>query len=291
MCHDAAMWKRLGRWIAANPSDPVPRVLTIAGCVLSTFALGYGVFMDWRGFALNVAAALVLLGPALVISNVLVKTIQEARLRRRIAPLAITTTQTLHWAAGTAKQAFDMLGVGATVDLATKDNQPFSTMDRVESALADAYAALKSICDDQERFPREINLVRPLEFPPLGAIRRLVEQIDRSCPVPLTVTLAHIAEDWGERRGVNFYYAEPDGDTVEVRYIGLDHIAEFSRATNSTTKVHRRDYLACAEGSVRQAKAIVTSLKKEIPPGLKSLASMSVAAQEAAINANEQLAS
>ena len=36
------MWNWLERRITANPSDPIPRVLTIAGLVMSTVAWVYG---------------------------------------------------------------------------------------------------------------------------------------------------------------------------------------------------------------------------------------------------------
>jgi hypothetical protein len=239
--------------------------------VASAFALGWGLSFNWRGLALNVAASLVLIGPAVVLSNIIVKRIQDARAKRRTVPFLYTVAQLLHWAVRSAQQAFDMLGVEATVDLPS-DDDPFPTLDRVEAALADALTQLESATEGRE-LPRTLNLVAPLVFPPFGVVRSLIEQIDRSYPMPWTVGMAHITEDWSDRRGIDFYYARPIRGPVRRRYVGLGQIEEHSWGTNSTTAVHRRDYLGCVLGSLRHAQAIIRRLIEEIPPSLRTLPS------------------
>lgn len=85
MCHDAAVWHWLERRITANPADPVPRFLTIVGLVMSTAAWIYGWFYGFDSFLLNTAAALGIVGPALLLSNFIVKALQDARGRARRA--------------------------------------------------------------------------------------------------------------------------------------------------------------------------------------------------------------
>jgi hypothetical protein len=52
------MWHWLERRITANPADPIPRFLTIAGLVMSAGAWAFGWFAGLGGFLLNTAAAL-----------------------------------------------------------------------------------------------------------------------------------------------------------------------------------------------------------------------------------------
>lgn len=241
----------------------------MAGGILSAIGLVYGLVVDWRGFSVNVAASLLLVGPALFLSNVVVKWIQDARVKKRVMPLLLTVTQILHRAVRSAKQAHEMVGIDVSLDLPSEGDEPFSDFERVERALADADTKLSALDITQDELPRTVNLVAPLQFPPFGAIRRMIEQIDRSYPIPWTLIKAHLAEDWSERCGIDFYYAELSVVPVQRRYIGLGQIAEQSRGTNSTTKVHRRDYLACAAGSVSNAQSILKQLMREIPPDFR----------------------
>lgn len=257
--------KRVQRWATRSLTDPVPKALTVAGGVLSAIGLVYGLVVDWKGFSVNVAASLLLIGPALLVSNIVVKWIQDARVKRRTMPLIRVVAQTLHWAVRSAKQAHEMLGIDISLDLPSAEADPFSDFDRVKHALADAHSKLSALESDQDRFPREVNLIAPLEFPPFGAIRRMIEQVDRWHPIPWTVIRANLAEDWSERCGIDFYYAQPSGAPIQRRYVGLGRIAELSRGTNSTTKVHRRDYLACVLVCLRDAQSLLKQLMEEIP--------------------------
>jgi hypothetical protein len=146
------MWKRAKRWVTRSATDPVPKVLTVTGCVVSALALVCGVAIDGKGFALNVAANVVLIGPALLLSNIIVKAIQDARAKRRVAPVLLTVTQTLHWAVRSAQQAFDMVGNEVSMDLPPEENEPFSAIDRVEAALADANTKLAALDAEQDTF-------------------------------------------------------------------------------------------------------------------------------------------
>jgi hypothetical protein len=82
-------------WIAARRSDPVPVLLTIGGCVISLVSLIVAVYSDIRGIASNIIADLILIGPALFLSNIIVKRIHDGRVRERIAPLLHIIAQLL----------------------------------------------------------------------------------------------------------------------------------------------------------------------------------------------------
>ena len=111
------MQNRFRNWIAARRSDPVPTLLTIAGCVMSAAALLYALTSGWLGVVANIIADLILIGPALLISNIIVRRIQDARVRARVQPLLHVIAQLLHWAVPTAKQALDTLEIKADLDM------------------------------------------------------------------------------------------------------------------------------------------------------------------------------
>ncbi|ODR14611.1 hypothetical protein AWC26_08910 [Mycobacterium shimoidei] len=133
--------KRVHSWATTGSGDPIPTALTVAGCIVSAFALGWGLSVDWRGFALNVAASLTIVGPALFLSNILVKRIQDVRARHRLAPLAQTVLLILHSAVQTTQQALDLLGVDASLDVPS-DPVEVTTLQRVKSAVDAARDAI-----------------------------------------------------------------------------------------------------------------------------------------------------
>jgi hypothetical protein len=251
-------------WIAARRSDPVPVLLTVAGCVVSVAALIAGGYFDWRGVVANVLADLVLVGPALLLSNIIVKRIQEARARVRIAPLLAVIAQLLHWAVPTAKQALEMLETEADLDIPVEGDEHI-TLARVESALADAATQLERATQGR-RPPATWDIQQPLWFPRFGAIRRLVEQANQSYPMPWSIAAANLAEDWAERCGVDFTYAGDEAQQIHRRYVGLVEIEEQSE-TAVMARVGTESYLQAVRGCLYCAHALAERLASEAPVG------------------------
>jgi|SRR6185312_2875825 len=124
------MLEKLQNW-AMGTRDPIPGVLTIGGCVVSVLALAWGVIADWGGFMLNLSASLVLVGPTLIVSNVVVKRIQTARITRQLTPLVGVVLYSLHEVVRTAQQAYELLGIHASLE--TADVRP---LEGLSTALA-----------------------------------------------------------------------------------------------------------------------------------------------------------
>src|SRR5262249_44557267 len=125
-------------WIAARRNDPVPILLTVAGCILSIAALVLGLNVDARGVTSNILGDLVLVGPALFLSNIVVKRVQEARARQRIAPLIHVVAQLLRTATQTGRQALDMFDAAAGEDPSTRNRgDDYVTVAAVDAALAE----------------------------------------------------------------------------------------------------------------------------------------------------------
>jgi hypothetical protein len=253
-------------WIAARRSDPVPALLTIGGCVISLVALIFGMYFDVRGVASNVIADLILIGPALFLSNIIVKRIQDARVRERIAPLLHVIAQLLYGAVATSREALEMLDTEAQLDLPVGGAEQMS-LSSVESALAQALTELDAATHTQP-LPATLPTSQPLLFPRFGMVRRLVQQADQSYPMPWVTATANIAEDWAERCGVDFLYSRPDGTCVRRRLVGLTQVEEQSKSATAITRLDTESYLQAVRGCLHSAHAVARRLSEEAPKGL-----------------------
>jgi hypothetical protein len=253
-------------WIAARRSDPVPVLLTIGGCVISLVSLIFGMYSDVRGVASNVIADLILIGPALFLSNIIVKRIQDGRVRERIAPLLNVIAQLLYRAVATTRQALEMLETGAQLDLpvAVADQM---TLSSVESVLARALTELDAATHSQP-LPATLPTSQPLSFPRFGMIRRLVQQADQDYPMPWVTAAANIAEDWAERCGVAFLYSRPDGSCLRRRVVGLTQVEEQSKGAAAATRLDTESYLQAVRGCLHSAHGVARRLAEEAPKGL-----------------------
>ncbi len=244
----------------------MPVLLTAGGCLVSAAALMFGAYFDWRGVVSNVTADLILVGPALFLSNIIVKRIQDARARARVAPLLHVIAQLLHWAVATAKQALDMLDVEAQLDMPLEGEEHI-TLAHAESALADAVTRFDAATRGR-RLPETLVISQPLTFPRFGAIRRLVQQADQSYPMPWSIAAANIAEDWAERCGVDFIYSRAEGASIHRRHVGLSQIEEQSKGAAATTRLGAESYLQAVHGCLHSAHRLAHRLADEAPAGL-----------------------
>jgi len=256
--------QRLRTWIAARQKDPVPMLLTIGGAVISGAAAVVGITFDARGVMANVVADLVLIGPALFLSNIIVKRIQDARARDRIAPLLHVAAQLLHWAVPTANHALELLGAPAVPH--EGDNSQLITLARVEAALAEASSQL-DVAANGRALPPAFPINSNLSFPRFGMTRKLVEQADQSYPMPRSVAAANIAEEWAQRCGVDFVYRE-DGHDIHRRHVGLTQIEAQSTGVEATTRVGAAIYLRTVRDCLRTAHAVAHRLAEDAPTGL-----------------------
>ena len=253
------------RWIAARRSDPVPVLLTIGGCVISLVSLIVAVYADVRGVASNVIADLILIGPALFLSNIIVRRIQDGRARERIAPLLHVIAQLLYRAAATSRQALEMLDVDSQLDPPVGGVEPM-TLSSVESALAQALTELDAATHGQP-LPPMLPTTEPLLFPRFGMIRRLVQQADQSYPMPWVTAAANIAEDWAESCGVDFLYSRADGTCHRRRLVGLTQVEAHSKGA-AVTRLDTESYVVAVRGCLHSAHAVARRLSEEAPTAL-----------------------
>src|SRR5215510_5824917 len=91
--------------IGVRGTAPMPTALIFASLLLSVLALIAGLFLGWQGLVSNVAANLVIVGPGLFISNVLIGTARERRLAAEIQPLLLVIVSVLKPLVGVARAA------------------------------------------------------------------------------------------------------------------------------------------------------------------------------------------
>lgn len=271
--------ERWGNWVAGPPDDPIPTALTVIGLIISAFGLGWGIWADWHGFALNLSASITLIGPGLLISNVIVRRVQTVRVRRQLEPMVGLVYNMLFSATQTAQQACDMLGIEAAFDVAPESNVVSDlasvvrtlTFSRVDSALADAKAALPT-SDDLSTFPRELLPSNALVFPRFGVVLRYIEQIDQRHPIPWAVSTAILADDWADGCGVDFVThtsAAPDENQfgVRERIVGLSGITQESLA--SSDQVGTGSYVQAVQQCLGSSRAILNTLHDGLPASLR----------------------
>ncbi|WP_142391481.1 hypothetical protein [Mycobacterium sp. ENV421] len=245
--------------------------------MISVVALVWGLAMDWRGFALNVAASLAIVGPALVLSNVIVKRVQIERTAQRVEPLLRMVLQALESAVLTAKQGYDLLGIATTFDAPPGSPEPdyirALTLAAVRSRLEAAQAAMPPV-ERRADFPRELDVSRArFFFPRFSAALRLIRQMDQAHPMPYTVTALDLAEDWSKRCAVDFLYRGGITDTSDPlrdRAIGLTDIAERTVGAMQGTTVGTGSYMAIVESCLEQAHLAIRALERELPESLRA---------------------
>jgi hypothetical protein len=248
-------------WVSARQNDPVPIMLTAGGCLLSVAALVVGLSYDRSGVMSNILADLVLVGPALFLSNIIVKRFQDARAQRRITPLIDIVAQLLRATTATVDQAFEMLGIQP--DPATDSS---AGRDRTLAGIADELAEASTYLDTHligRVLPTNCPVIADLTFPRFGTIRKLVQQADQSYPMPRSVAASNIAEEWDQRCCVDFIYVL-DGHDMRRRHIGLTQVEARSRPAGPITRVCTDTYLDAVRGCLRAAHGIASQMAIEI---------------------------
>lgn len=273
------MLKRAQNWLATRQNDPVPTALTASGVVISIAALGFGWGWwtkpwDSTGFSVNLLADLALIGPALLLSNVIVVRIRAARARARIEPLLRVTIGLLLFVVKTTQQACDLLGVEASLDMPPDSTSDVTAMTfpRLVNTLRGAHAALQ-LAHQLTDLSKRLEIKEPFQFPKFGLILRIIRQMNEEHPMPWTINAANAAEDWSDRCGVDFFYygmgpKDPKFSTRD-RKVGLTQIREDSVGVLQGTDIGTAGYLHIVDACLRHAEAIATTLARDLPKSLR----------------------
>jgi hypothetical protein len=213
---DVGLSNVVRNWISKRRrEDFLPLSLTVLGVAISAGAIWWGLAAPPGDFLLNVLAALALLGPGLVITNVLVARVDSLRAKEeaetRTAPLLYLLL--LHF------NEFILMGNDylemITAEIQRKNPQatgfaPMEMADTLPDALSKIGLMNSSVTYlDADPPPgidsRRLPLLKSLEFPDARAVLHVVERIDRDIPMPLAMFAAQKMVTWSERVGLDFY--------------------------------------------------------------------------------------
>lgn len=283
MCHAAySPWRRARNWVTSRQSDPVPAALTASGVLISLAALGLGWGWwakpwDSTGFSVNLLADLALIGPALLLSNVIVVRVRAARARARIEPLLQQVIHVAQSSIQTVQQACDMLGVEVSLEMVPgpigdpPELHPW-TLSWLEGALSDARLALPPVTQ-RGNLPEQLDIGNPFEFPRFGLMLRLIRQMYDFHPMPRAISAANEADDWSDRCGVDFFYygyIGPKTGPTRDRKIGLARIHHDSfNVLKGRTDISTAGYLALVDQCLAHVQAITMRLTQELPKSLR----------------------
>lgn len=244
--------------------------LTAGGLVVSLIALPAGLRIDAEGFVNNVAAALVLIGPGLFLSNVIVGRARSVRTAHHVAPQ-------LELAVGLLAEAVDSGGHLCRllkVDFPVARPDVGSVADIVEVA-----AALEATLAAVDRAIAEPGMEKsetvpfddvPLVVPRFGLINRLIEGVNGQHPMPTTMVSAHAAVWWADTVGLTFCHRSSDtGRGLLERRQGLTKIADqtlpSANAGSASLEFGAVDLFDCLRGCVVQARALAGHVAREAP--------------------------
>jgi len=262
---------------ASRRTDPIPYALTVLGLVLSAFAAGWGVAHDWQGFALNLSASLAIVGPALFLSNVIVKYVQAARAEVLLKPMLLVVLTELNSTVNLVHHACDMLGLDLPNDPPPSpvgmDRATFVAvrLDNVARALRDAQSALTD-ARTRRTPPSELSLKAPIVFPRFRLMLSMVEQMHRMYPMPETVVGVAVTEDGSAVFGMRIIRrSEPDGAVSVQRAVGFMHIAHQSAMAGKHATIDTERLLTAVDFCLDQSLLIAEFLRQELPPHVEEV--------------------
>jgi hypothetical protein len=187
---------------------------------MSAGAIWWGLAAPPGAFLLNILATLALIGPGLVITNVLVARFESARTREevesRTAPLLLLLLSHFNVFIQMGNEFLEM--INAQIKKKNPEATGYSLMPLADT-LSDARARINLLQSsvtyiDADPPPgvdsRNLPLIHRLEFPDTHGILHLVERIDQDIPMPLAVLAAQGLLTWSKRVGIDFIDRYPN---------------------------------------------------------------------------------
>jgi hypothetical protein len=287
-----ALRTRVADRIGRTKDDPLVPYLTAGGLVLTVIGVVGGLIIDAGELVGNVFANLVLLGPALVISNILVAYVRRARSHKRAEWHMAVIGVLLLPGVKVANDFLEMLGSetrcdveGLIAGLFTRDGildlhglvaSLDDAADNVEKA-TDQYLSDKG--DDLEIWMPIKGEV--LALPNMAAVQAVVATLDREIPCPDALLSAAAAEQFSRFGFIDFVfhgsgsmYGPPPGLASYVREpkIGFGEISAWmlrgmERADDHIT-VGIESYYSFVLECLSRSKNVIRDIIEVAPKGL-----------------------
>ena len=239
-------------WWDGPRQEAIPRTVAVSGMLLSLAALVSGLALpSTSSFWISVCAALFLVGPGLVFSNLLVARWQNRRVERQALPWLVSSCALLAQSFETCRQVLVAAGVEHELP-PTPKNCDVAALSSVASSYPELFWRALS---NSQPVPDSIRLAQDdLTLTHFGLVARMLREASSLVPLSASSQVATFAEAWAESAGVTVVHRHrEDGGGVLERKIGYPQIIDAARiAELSPTVVAHFDTQSLAELAVNQ---------------------------------------
>jgi hypothetical protein len=253
-----------------DQSVPLPLSLVFLGLGISVLAVLVGGHLGWSSFTSNAAANLALLGPGLLVTNVLVKVYRQDRMSRRARP-AVTRilsevaryTDLPEVTAGTFGHKSESL------TMRPRAAEARSLRQTIEQQVAGLSELRDSVEPDDETVMLTPNM---LVFPNLILVDRLVDYLDSVVDMPETSLASKEAVDRYNRQYFTLHTKSSIGggalttqDSVDDLYKATLPNAILGAHHNPKHFIERMQLLTSVISIGSACVQIIANLEKELP--------------------------
>lgn len=239
-------------WWDGPRQEAIPRTVAVGGMLLSLTALVVGLTLpNSLSFWISVFAALTLVGPGLVFSNVLIARWQNRRVERQALPWLISIFSLLAHSFDTCRQVLVAAGVEHELP-PTPKKCDVATLSSVASVYSEKF--FQTLLNAQS-IPESIRLVNnDLTLTHFGLVARMLREASSFVPVSASSQIATVAEAWAESAGVTIIHRHrEDGRGILERKIGYPQIIDAARTAElSPSLVAHFDTQSLAELAANQ---------------------------------------
>ncbi|WP_350246533.1 hypothetical protein RBB84_19395 [Rhodococcus sp. D-6] len=223
------------------------------------------------GFWISVTAALALVGPGLVFSNVLIGRWQRRRIEQQALPWLVSACAFL-------AQSFETFREIATAAGVERQLPPTPPKCDVEALTATAIAYQKAFTEALESaqpLPTEIYLTRNnLTLTHFGLVARMLDKASSLVPVSVSSQIATVSDAWAQSAGVTIVHCNRDDGRGPIdRKIGYPHIVDAARSAevspSTLTHFDTQSLSELALNQVHRTASLFKLIEDELPPDLK----------------------
>ncbi|MBJ7323871.1 hypothetical protein HQ325_02845 [Rhodococcus sp. BP-349] len=260
-------------WWDGPRQEAVPRTVAVGGILLSLAALVAGLTLpNSASFWISVCAALFLVGPGLVFSNLLIARWQNRRVERQALPWLVSICALLAQSFDTCRQVLAAAGVEHELP-PTPNKCDVAALLSVASSYPELFWQTLS---NSQPIPDSIRLTQDdLTLTHFGLVAQMLREASSLVPVSASSQVATFAEAWAESAGVTIvHHHREDGRAVLERKIGYPQIIDAARTAElSPTLVAHFDTQSLAELAVNQllrTKRLLEVIAADLPTDVAS---------------------
>lgn len=239
-------------WWDGPRQEAISRTVTVGGTLLSLSALALGLALpNDMSFLISVTAALTLIGPGLVFSNILVGRWQRRRIEQQALPWLLSACSLLAQSFETCREISAAAGAGQKLP-PTPDKCDLGALAASASSFPDSFA---EVLATPQSLPKYVRLDRnDLTLTHFGLVAQMLSQASSLVPLAASLQIATVSGAWAESVGVTTVdLHREDGRGVLNRKIGYSQIIDTAKSAElSPSLVTHFDTQSLVELAVNQ---------------------------------------